>query len=449
MMLQNYNTQQPTYYEDSVQSFDIPYLLSIVRRRILYFVIPFLVVVMAGFAIIKMQRPIYRAEGEILVKSPTITPDLVRSTITEFADERFEVFKQRIMAKDNLLGVIEKYNLFDGLRQSAAESDILELMRTRVELKPVVLDFRRAGTSATAFTVAFEYEAPDLALKVAEDFIAEILSQDTNRRTNNATDTANVLEQEANRLTKDHEAIAARLAAVKQGAPDPVQTVSEEVKVQMKALADLQTELVQKSSIYSDEHPAVKALKKKIAALNRVIAMGPRGVSVADNDKSDVGIQVLQQRELDIEKSLEDTNHKLAAARLSESMERNKQAEHLQLIKSPELPHKPVRPKKIKLFLIALAIAGIFGAGSVLAAEMLDGSIRRSKDLAAIVDKHLIVSIPYLSTPGEERQRRRRLVVLCAALVAILAGAIAVPVTRGVSIDFDRTWIGGASRLFQ
>ena len=349
MMLQNYNTQQPTYYEDSVQSFDIPYLLSIVRRRILYFVIPFLVVVMAGFAIIKMQRPIYRAEGEILVESPTITPDLVRSTITEFADERFEVFKQRIMAKDNLLGVIEKYNLFDGLRQSAAESDILELMRTRVELKPVVLDFRRAGTSATAFTVAFEYEAPDLALKVAEDFIAEILSQDTNRRTNNATDTANVLEQEANRLTKDHEAIAARLAAVKQGAPDPVQTVSEEVKVQMKALADLQTELVQKSSIYSDEHPAVKALKKKIAALNRVIAMGPRGVSVADNDKSDVGIQVLQQRELDIEKSLEDTNHKLAAARLSESMERNKQAEHLQLIEISGIAPQTCQAKKNKV----------------------------------------------------------------------------------------------------
>jgi uncharacterized protein involved in exopolysaccharide biosynthesis len=448
MMLQNYNTQQPTNYE-GMQSFDISYLLSIVRRRILYFVIPFLFVVMAGFAIIKMQRPIYRAEGEILVESPTITPDLVHSTITEFADERFEVFKQRIMAKDYLLGVIEKYNLFDRLQQSAAESDILELMRSRVELKPVVLDLKRAGTSATAFTVAFEYEAPDLALKVADDFIEEILSQDTNRRANNASDTANVLEQEANRLARDHETIAARLAALKQGAPDPGQTVSEEVKVQMKTLADLETELVQKSSIYSEEHPAVKALKKKIAALNRVIAMGPRGASLADNDKSDAGIQVLQQRELDVEKSLEDTNHKLAAARLGESMERNKQAEHLQLIETPELPYKPVRPKKIKLFAITLVIASIFGAGSVFAAEMLDGSIRRSKDLATIVDKHLIVSIPYLSTPGEERQRRRKIVLLCAALVAILAGAIAVPAARGVSIDFDRSWIGGVTRLFQ
>ena len=451
-MLQSYPTQQPPYYEDSAhstQSLDVPYLLSIVRRRILYFAIPYLFVVMAGFAIIEMQRPIYRAEGEILVESPTIAPDLVHPTITDFADERYEIFKQRIVARDNLLGVVEKYDLFPRERQAVPEADILELMRTRVALTPVILDLKRPGTTTTAFTVAFEYETPDLALKVTNDFIAGILNQDTNRRTNNATDTAHFLEQEVNRLTSEHEAVVAHLEALKRSAPDQGQTVSEEVKAQMKSLADLETELVQKSSVYSDEHPAVKALKKKIAALKRIIATGPRLAPITDSDKSDVGMQVLEQRALDIGKNLEDANRKLAAARLGESMERNKQAEHLQLIETPELPYKPVRPKKLKMFAIALAVAGLFGASAVFAAEMLDRSIRRSNDLATIVDKHLIVSIPYLSTPGEERQRRRNIVLLCTAFVAILAGAIAVPVIKGVSIDFDRSWVGGVTRLFQ
>jgi uncharacterized protein involved in exopolysaccharide biosynthesis len=451
-MLQNYPTQQPSFYEDSAasaQSLDIPYLLSIVRRRILYFVIPYLFVVMAGFAIIEMQRPIYRAEGEILVESPTIPSDLVHPTITEFADERYEVFKQRIMARDNLLGVIEKYDLFPRDRQSAPESEILELMRTRVALAPVNLDLKRPGTTTTAFTVAFEYETPDLALKVTDDFIAGILNQDSNRRTNNATDTTHFVEQEVNRLTGEREAVVAHLEALKRSAPDQAETLSEAVKAQTKSLADLETELVQKSSIYSDEHPAMKALKKKIAALKRIIAAGPGLTPVAEGDKSVVGMQVLEQQALDLGKNLEDANRKLAAARLGESMERNKQAEHLQLIETPELPYKPVRPKKLKLFAIALAVAGLFGAGSVFAAEMLDRSVRRSSDLAAIVDKHLIVSIPYLSTPGEERQKRRNIILLCTALVAILAGAIAVPVMKGVSIDFDRSWIGGVTRLFQ
>ena len=191
-MLQSYSAQQPPYYEESAQKFDIRYLLSVVRRRILYFTIPFLFFVMAGFALVEMQQPIYRAQGEILVKSPTIPTDLVHPTITTFADERFEVFKQRIMARDNLLGVIKKYNLFPLQRQTEAEFNLLDSMRARTEIKPVVFDFQRSGASATAFTVAFEYETPDLALKVVNDFIAEILSQDTSRRTNNASDTTNV-----------------------------------------------------------------------------------------------------------------------------------------------------------------------------------------------------------------------------------------------------------------
>ena len=438
-MLQSYSAQQPPYYEGSAQNFDIRYMLSVVRRRILYFAIPFLFFVMAGFAIVEMQRPIYRAQGEILVESPTIPADLVHPSITTFADERFEVFKQRIMARDNLLGVIEKYNLFPLERQTAAEFNVLDLMRTRVEIKPVVLDLQRNGASAVAFTVAFEYETPDLALKVVNDLVAEILSQDTSRRTNNASETTSFLEQEVNRLTSEHEAIVARLETLKQSAPDQGQTTSEEIKAQMKSLADLEAELVQKSSVYSEEHPVVKALKKKIAALKRAVAAGPRAAPVVGSDKSDVGVQVLEQRALDLGKNLEDANRKLSAARLGESMERNKQAEHLQLIESPELPHRPVRPKKLRLFAIALAVASIFGAGAVFLAEMLDGSIRRSSDLAAIVDKHLIVSIPYLSTPGEERRKRRNIILLCTALVAILAGAIAVPVLKGVSIDFDRS----------
>ena len=117
----------------------------------------------------------------------------------------------------------------------------------------------------------------------------------------------------------------------------------------MKSLADLEAELVQKSSVYSEEHPVVKALKKKIAALKHVVAARPRTAPATDSEKSDVGVQVLEQRALDLGKSLEDANRKLSAARLGESMERNKQSEHLQLIESPELPHKPVRPKKIKI----------------------------------------------------------------------------------------------------
>jgi uncharacterized protein involved in exopolysaccharide biosynthesis len=443
-MLQNISSPESTFYEDREQKFELSYLFNIVKRRILYFAISFVVVLIAAFTIVKMQRPIFRAEGEILVESPAIPADLVHPTITEMADERFEVFKQRVLARDNLLAVMNKYDLFPNDRDSLPEYAQLALMRARIEIKPVALELQRPGNSAAAFMLAFNYEVPQVALSVTNELIGQILSQDSSRRTSAATETARFLEQEVKRLTDEHDAVVAQLEALKPRALDQGQAASEVAKSQLKSLADLEADLVQKSSVYSDEHPVVKSLKKKIAALKHVIAIGPETTSVPNGaDKPDIGFQVLQQRRVNLETTLQDASHKLDAARLGESMERNQQAEHLQLIESPELPHKPVTASKLKLFAMALVGAGIFGAGVVFAVEMLDNSIRSSRELAPIMDRRLIVTIPYMTSPGEDDRKRRNLLFLFAAVIAISATAVAILALNGVSMD--QSWMGNLS----
>ena len=81
-------------------------------------------------------------------------------------------------------------------------------------------------------------------------------------------------------------------------------------------------------------------------------------------------------------------------------MERGQQGERLQVIEQPSVPQKPARPQRLKWYAVAFAFAGMIGAGCVVLTEMLDGTIRGSRDLGRVVDRHLIVAIPYLSTPG-------------------------------------------------
>ena len=435
-MLENYSPYESVIHEDRTQNFDLSYIIDVVKRRILYFVIPFLLIVSVGFAIIKSLPHIYHSEGEILVEAPGIAPDLVHPTITEVAVERFEVFKQRMMASDTLMPLVKKFNLFPNDRRSMSELQLLDLVRKRVLVKPVTLEIQ-SNSPTIAFSVGFDYEVPEVALGVASELVTDIMNEDAKRRANNATETTKLLQEEVKRLTSEHDAVVAQIEILKQRRPDQQQADSEEAKAQLKSLADLQSELVQKSSVYSDEHPVVKKLKKEIAALKRVIAAGPRATSVIDkSDKPDTATAVLDQQRLNIEKNLDDASRKLAAARLGEAVERNQQAEHLQVIQYPELPYNPVRPKKLRLFAIVLGIAMAVGGGAALAAEMLDGSIRRSQELAAVVDRHLIVSIPYLSTPEEERRKRRHVFLLCTALVIVLAAAITGALIRYVPIDF-------------
>ena len=94
-------------------------------------------------------------------------------------------------------------------------------------------------------------------MKVVNEFLTEILSEDANRRNTNATETTKILEGEVNRLKSEHDVLLAKIAAIKQRPPDQEQTESEDVKAKMKSLAELETDLAQKSAIYSDQYPLV------------------------------------------------------------------------------------------------------------------------------------------------------------------------------------------------
>ena len=51
-------------------------------------------------------------------------------------------------------------------------------------------------------------------------------------------------------------------------------------------------------------------------------------------------------------------------------------------------------------------------------------SIRRSDDLLSVVGSQLIVTIPYISTTGEDRRRKIKIIGLTAAFMFVLGGGI-------------------------
>src|SRR5262249_8212932 len=148
-----------------------------------------------------IQRPIYLSEGKILVESPEIPTDLVRPTVTEAANQRIQVIQQRIMTRDNLLAVIAKFKLFPGEREWMSSTQLLDLMRQRTQLKLVDLNLATQPNSmAIAFTLSFEYESPDAATKVANEFLTLILNEDARTRTSRAEETTKFLAREVSRL---------------------------------------------------------------------------------------------------------------------------------------------------------------------------------------------------------------------------------------------------------
>ena len=111
---------------------------------------------------------------------------------------------------------------------------------------------------------------------------------------------------------------------------------------------------------------------------------------------------------------------KLSAARMGENLEKGQHSERLEVIEQPTMPQKPVSPNRPKIFAMVVALALMAGGGLVFAAEMLNQSIRTRSDLFSLIDRQMIVSIPYIATQEEthhEKTKTLRTVGIVTALV--------------------------------
>jgi uncharacterized protein involved in exopolysaccharide biosynthesis len=275
---------------------------------------------------------------------------------------------------------------------------------------------------------------------VTNDFLTLILDEDARNRTGRATETTNFLTRESQRVQGELAAVEAQIIQDRIQPHDVTLDTADPGKVQIADLARLKEELAQKSAIYSDEYPAVKALKKKVAAMERLVAQIPAQAAAT---QANSGLFELERQRLALAANLEDTNKKLQAARLGEKLERDQESERLQVIEQPVLPQKPIKPNRIKLLGLSFVLAIAAAAGVLFAVETLDTSIRHSHELIGVANGRLIVSIPYIETRAESRRKKSRIVLVAAFFGIMLVAGIAGALFFGPPID--PSWINQLS----
>jgi uncharacterized protein involved in exopolysaccharide biosynthesis len=442
VMLQTYSSAQQAFAEESGNDTGLDHYLAVAKRRLFYWLIPFVVTFAVAALIVAIQRPLYQAEGKILVETQDIPADLVRPTITDTANQRIQVIQQRIMTRDNLLEIVKKFGLFPGQKQWMSAGQILDLMKERTQLKLVDLTLPTQQNNLTiAFTLSFEYENPEIAARVANEFLTLILNEDARNRTNRASETSKFLDQEVKRLQGVVASIQMKITEASLKPSDPIMDIPLQLQQQRTELARMKLDLVQKNAVYSSGHPEVIALKKRIASLEKIIAETPDKAPPQAVTQSDSGLAALKQQFTAAGESLEEANRKLSAARLGENLERNQQSERLQVIEQPVVPQRPTKPNRPKLIALAFALAVMAGIGTVLAAEALDKTIHSIHELAGVVDSRLIVAIPYIATAAETRRGKNKIVWLLGFAAVLGLGVIALAVYVGLSIDLS-SWIG-------
>ena len=163
---------------------------------------------------------VYRSTATILVQEQEVPPDLVRSTITSFADERISVISQQVMTRAILLNLVEKYNLYEKERGRVRSDELVDRMRRDIKLSTINADIsdRSSGrrvNATIAFTISYDAPDPERAQKVVNELVTLYLNENVKVRQQSVAETTAFLAQEAERVGGQIKATEAKLAEFK------------------------------------------------------------------------------------------------------------------------------------------------------------------------------------------------------------------------------------------
>jgi uncharacterized protein involved in exopolysaccharide biosynthesis len=180
-------------------------------------------IIMLGITVLAalFWPPTYRATATILIEEQEIPEDLVRSTVTGFANQEIQVISQRVLTLNTIMDIVQKYQLWDADElQRMPRTDIMDKFQKRMKLDVVsadVVDPRsgRPMQATIAFTLSFDHHNPIIAQKVTNELVNLYMNENLKNRTEKSATTSEFLKNEANELDRHLKEIQQQLADFK------------------------------------------------------------------------------------------------------------------------------------------------------------------------------------------------------------------------------------------
>ena len=315
------------------QSLDLmKYVRGVIRRYWLIALILFPgMIIAAGVAYV--LPPVYESTARILVESQKIPTSLAQSTVTVAASERLQLIRQRVLARENVLDVIDRLQLFAN-RDDLTPTDKVDRVRQATDINIIAYDRQltrrqfNQPISVSSFTVTYTSDNPQIAARVANELVTRVLEINLRTRSQQAQQTHDFFKQDVERLAADLiqleteianykkqnegslpttlglrkntlESVKSRLfGAIQQKAqkeeelrtlqdrlktlenlPQPKQNLSQEEQ----QLSTLRSQLAQESTRLTDAHPLIRQLKGQIQAMEQVVGVSSGGSTASAN----------------------------------------------------------------------------------------------------------------------------------------------------------------------
>lgn len=182
---------------------DLRFYLALVLRRLPYILILTVAGAAVGLGLALTLPPEYRANARLVVESEQIPGNLAESTVTTAANEQLQIIEQRIKARDTLLDMANRLNVYAATEGPLRPDEIVQDLRDRIVIRVSGGVQRRNSNNAMLVDVSFVDSSPNLAATITNEVVTLMQQENRAMRTGVSGQTLEFFEQEVQRLNEE------------------------------------------------------------------------------------------------------------------------------------------------------------------------------------------------------------------------------------------------------
>ena len=501
-------------------------------RRMWWIIIPLLLSILVGLGWYLRLPKIYRASTLILVQPQKVPQEYVREIVSSNIEDRVRTITQQVTSRTNLEKIIREFGLYSEPGRPLFMEDKVEGLRKRITVDVS----GGGGRGANAFQISFVGPYPNQVADVTNALTSYFIAENLKLREDQAIGTAEFLTEELetirrrliekeaelkryresymgglpeqldtnlrilerlqqqmvtnqenlreaeNRKLLVQQQLADAIKTRKSTTPPPPARPGEEPEESLEQLKRLLTSL---EARYTQRHPDVVRVKKKIADLESKEKSVPKKTEDIPEDTAFIQAErgmVNQLREIDLQiqnlkteavqlnsqikryetlventpkreqelmsmnrdyDNIRETYNSLLSrkleAELAVSMERKQKGEQFRILDPAKAPMKPFKPDMRRIFLMSIALGLALGCGLAYVREMMDTSFRRPEEIEDFLHVPVIASLPFTYEAKELRSMKRKKVlgVVAVGLSFIILAVLIVVSSKGVEGTFE------------
>ncbi|MDU8910813.1 GumC family protein [Aestuariicoccus sp. MJ-SS9] len=375
------------------------------------------------------QAKIYEATAVVQIEDARVPDSLAGATAqVSNAARRVRLIEQRLMARDNLMRIMEKHGLFSQDPAITMNEQIFR-MRQAARIQEIVNPTQSFQPDATpsGLLITVRLGDPQKAADLANELMASVIEQSRARSASRARDTLTFFEQEAARVETDIVTLEAEIAAFKRDNADALPAGITALRGELTNLRETDLELDQQIvSLEGDSSRArqevlerrIGLLQEQKALIARRIAAIEASIRAAPEVERDLNAL---ERQLDqLQEQYGVITRRKAEAEMGQMLEDRQQMDRFEVLETALVPENPVSRSRKQIALlggVASVMAGLFLAAVL---ELMNPTIRSAAQMERMLGIQPVVAIPPIRTARDRRKRGLKWLAGLAALAALI-----------------------------